>query len=274
MNANQEVKISIITPVLNAEKYIERNLISLANQLKANDRNLFEHIIVDGGSKDRTEEIILKYKEIYNIVYIKVKDNSLFEGIWNGYKISKGEYIGTIFADDIYLPWTIEVVNSIFKQHTDVNWITGIPSWLLDGENLNTITLCAPIYSRSLMKWGFYSSGKLGFLQQESMFWRKELWKKNENNIEKLFKNYKYAADYHLWKLFAQNDELKTVSTVLSSFSLSNNQMSSKFKEKYIEECGIKAKNFEISSVARLFNRAYSLIMQRKILRVFNPNVR
>ena len=50
---NNKFDISVITPTLNAEKYISRCIASLRSQEKVK----VQHIIVDGGSKDKTLEI-------------------------------------------------------------------------------------------------------------------------------------------------------------------------------------------------------------------------
>ena len=58
-NASDEPLISIITPVLNNEKYIQECLNSLHGQIYTN----YEHIIIDGGSSDKTLEIIKTNEE-------------------------------------------------------------------------------------------------------------------------------------------------------------------------------------------------------------------
>jgi glycosyltransferase involved in cell wall biosynthesis len=52
------LKISIITPTFNSEKYLERCIKSIQSQ----DYNSIEHIIVDGDSNDETINIIKKYQ--------------------------------------------------------------------------------------------------------------------------------------------------------------------------------------------------------------------
>ena len=65
--------VSIITPVYNGEKYIEKCIESVLNQTYKN----LEMIIVDDGSIDNSENIIKKYtKENSFIKYIKLKENS------------------------------------------------------------------------------------------------------------------------------------------------------------------------------------------------------
>mgnify|MGYP006453350215 CR=1 FL=1 len=53
-----EVKISIIVPCYNMEKYIEETILSILNQQYSN----LELIVVDGGSSDNTLSILSKYK--------------------------------------------------------------------------------------------------------------------------------------------------------------------------------------------------------------------
>ena len=52
-------KITIITVTKNSEKYLEENILSIFNQTYKN----YEHIIIDGDSKDQTKNIILKHNK-------------------------------------------------------------------------------------------------------------------------------------------------------------------------------------------------------------------
>lgn len=56
----EDLKISIITSVLNNITYIEDAIQSVLKQ----DYTNYEHIIVDGGSTDGTLEILKKYKHL------------------------------------------------------------------------------------------------------------------------------------------------------------------------------------------------------------------
>ena len=68
--------ISVITPTYNSEEYLEECIKGMMSQTYRE----FEHIIVDGGSKDGTLEIIKKYEGKYPMRWISEKDN----GIQNG----------------------------------------------------------------------------------------------------------------------------------------------------------------------------------------------
>ena len=70
------IKISIITPVLNGEKFIEKTIKSVINQSYEN----LEYIIVDGFSTDNTMKIINKYKDKITHI-IQKKDRSMYEAL-------------------------------------------------------------------------------------------------------------------------------------------------------------------------------------------------
>ena len=90
-------KISIITPVLNGEKTLQKTINSVRDQ---NFKN-FEHIIVDGISSDNTHEIIKKNKKYFSKIIIE-KDKSIYDAMNKGIKIASGDLIGILNADDYY----------------------------------------------------------------------------------------------------------------------------------------------------------------------------
>jgi glycosyltransferase involved in cell wall biosynthesis len=89
--------ISIIIPVYNAAKYLER---SLGSVLKQTYRNL-EIITVDDGSKDDSLKLLNSFAASDSRVKVIHKENGGSSSARNaGLKISTGEYIGFIDADD------------------------------------------------------------------------------------------------------------------------------------------------------------------------------
>lgn len=107
-NITQYPKISIITCVYNGEKYIAKLLDSVLNMGYPN----IEHIIVNDGSTDSTEEIILRYEKLYKdkkdanlyIRYIKQKNTGLGGATNAGLGVITGEYWTWINCDDWYEP--------------------------------------------------------------------------------------------------------------------------------------------------------------------------
>ena len=98
-------KVSVIVPVYNVEKYIEKCLNSLLNQTLED----IEIIIVNDGSTDNSKKIIEKYLNNKNIVYIEKENGGLSSARNYGIPYAKGEYIGFIDSDDY-------VENTMFEK--------------------------------------------------------------------------------------------------------------------------------------------------------------
>lgn len=91
-------KISVIIPVYNSEKYIEKCLESVLNQTYKN----YEIIVINDGSKDNSKEILSKYQEKYPevIKHIEQENKGVAKTRNYGIKLAKGEYIAFIDNDD------------------------------------------------------------------------------------------------------------------------------------------------------------------------------
>ena len=94
------MSLSIITTVLNNEKFIHYCLRSVKSQ---KIRNNIEHIIVDGGSTDKTFSIIKKFQKKNRYVKVfQIKNIGIYQGINYGIKKSKYKFIGLLHSDDFY----------------------------------------------------------------------------------------------------------------------------------------------------------------------------
>ena len=87
--------VSIITVVLNNEETIEQTIKSVINQTYSN----IEYIIIDGGSTDGTLDIIRNYDD--QIAYwLSEPDKGISDAFNKGIRLSTGEFIGILNADD------------------------------------------------------------------------------------------------------------------------------------------------------------------------------
>lgn len=95
------MKVSVIVPVYNVEKYLEKSLESLANQTLKD----IEIIVVNDGSPDNSQEIIDKYVQKYPTIKSFIKENGGVSDARNfGIKQAKGKYIAFIDGDDYVSP--------------------------------------------------------------------------------------------------------------------------------------------------------------------------
>ncbi|AFI91094.1 glycosyltransferase family 2 protein [Pectobacterium parmentieri] len=90
--------ISIIIPAFNAEKTIGKCLDSILRQV---DGVNYEIIVIDDGSTDKTKEVIFKYQNGCNIVYLWQSNSKQSIARNHGLEHAKGEYIFFFDADDI-----------------------------------------------------------------------------------------------------------------------------------------------------------------------------
>lgn len=94
------IKFSVIVPVYNTYDFLDKCLDSIVDQTVSREK--YEIIIVNDGTPDNSEEIILKYKEKYpkTIKYIKKENGGLSSARNEGIKHVEGEYIVLVDSDD------------------------------------------------------------------------------------------------------------------------------------------------------------------------------
>ncbi|MBL4248882.1 glycosyltransferase [Vibrio fluvialis] len=144
------MKVSIITVCYNSEKTIEDTIKSIASQTYKN----IEYIIVDGGSKDDTNKIVEKYKDVVD-VHISEKDNGLYDAMNKGIKLASGDVIGILNSDDFFISdQSVEMLMSGFTDPT----IDAVYSDLIyvDQDNVDKVTrlYSSKVFRPSLIKFG------------------------------------------------------------------------------------------------------------------------
>jgi Glycosyl transferase family 2 len=92
----QRPAISIVTVVYNGEKYLEQTIQSVINQSYDN----LEYLIIDGGSTDRTLEIIHKYNDYINY-WVSAPDQGIYSAMNKGTKLAIGSHVTHLNADDL-----------------------------------------------------------------------------------------------------------------------------------------------------------------------------
>lgn len=114
--------ISIITPVYNGEKFIGA---CLQNVIDQNCPNI-EHIVVDGGSQDKTVEIIKQYAAQHpHIRWVSEKDQGQSDAMNKGIRMAKGSVIGILNVDDSYEPNTLTYIANRFKTLPEPSLLVG-----------------------------------------------------------------------------------------------------------------------------------------------------
>jgi len=105
-------KISIVTPSYNQGQYIEETIRSVVLQGYPN----LEYIIIDGGSKDKSVQIIKKYDH-YISYWISKPDKGQANAINIGLELASGDIVAYINSDDFYLPGALFHVANVYKKN-------------------------------------------------------------------------------------------------------------------------------------------------------------
>lgn len=111
-------KISILSPSFNSENTIEKAILSVLNQGYTN----IEHIICDGGSKDRTLEIIKKYP---HIKYVSEPDKGQCDAMNKAFAMSTGDIIVYLNVDDYFQRGAFAKIVKAFEQNPEAEMVVG-----------------------------------------------------------------------------------------------------------------------------------------------------
>ncbi len=188
--------ISIITVVFNGEKYLEQTIQSVIHQSYGN----VEYIIVDGGSTDRTLEIIQKYGNQIDY-WISEKDTGIYDAMNKGISLATGDYIAFLNADDWYKEKVLEkvaheiVTDEIEFLYADIDYAFD------DGSSL---------------PWKGNTRTNGTRIPHPACFIKAQLIKEEDFNMK-----YKIAADYEMiLRLFHKNVKTKYINLVVANFRL------------------------------------------------------
>jgi len=110
--------LSLIVPVYNSEKYLERCIKSMVNQ---KTKFKYEIIFINDGSTDGSEEILKKYRQMDNIKIINQKNTGISGARNKGLSIAEGKYIGFIDNEDYVSEEYIEkLLNRAYLKDADM----------------------------------------------------------------------------------------------------------------------------------------------------------
>ena len=214
-------KISIITPSFNSEKTIEKTILSVINQQTIYP---LEYIVVDGGSTDKTCEIVKQYATNIDI-FISEADSGAYDAMNKGIQLATGEIIGIINSDDWYLENAIKIVEQEFDKNPDLDILYSPIKNYYQGEYIAT-----------------FIPGELDKLSIRFTINHPSCFiKKSAYMIAGLYNlQYQIAADYDIiLRLFIKEFKFSGIETPLAAYSL-NGMSSSPLpwnRAKLIKEC-------------------------------------
>jgi glycosyltransferase involved in cell wall biosynthesis len=224
-------KISIITPVFNGEKFIEDCIRSVQSQLNVDT----EHIIIDGGSKDKTVDIIKSFGD--KVQYISEKDNGQSDAINKGFKMATGEIITWLGVDDYFADSNVlERVMKYFEDK-DVNIVEGRCKLVYLDTGHELIVPRPQVTKHNLVKWWVENSVPA----QPAIFFRRSLIEKYGYLDESLH----FCMDHELWLRFlSKGEKFKMVDDLFAVYQVHPESKTGSSTPKFVREHDKVAKRF------------------------------
>jgi glycosyltransferase involved in cell wall biosynthesis len=228
-------KISIVTPSYCQDRFLEEAILSVLTQ----DYPNIEYVIIDGGSTDRSVDIIKKY-EGRLAYWVSEPDKGHIHALNKGFTETTGEIMAWLNSDDKYPPWAFSVVADIFSSFSDVEWISSVYTikWNKKGQ-------AAEInYRGGFNRESFFRGTNIAgrdwyarsWIQQESTFWRRSLWDRAGGNVDTSL-NFDLGPDFELWARFYKYADLYGVATPLGGFRRHGDQKTAHRWDEYVAEC-------------------------------------
>lgn len=112
--------VSVITPSFNQAAFLEQTLQSVFTQ----SYPAIECIVIDGGSTDRSVEIIRKYEDRLAF-WVSEKDAGQADGINKGFAKATGKYATWLNSDDVLYPHAIATTVRFLEANPGVDFIYG-----------------------------------------------------------------------------------------------------------------------------------------------------
>jgi len=181
-------KISIITPSYNQALYLEQSIQSVLSQEYPN----LEYIIIDGGSKDGSVDIISKYNE-YITYWTSEPDKGQSDALNKGFSLATGDIIGWLNSDDTYQPGTFREVANIFKNNAIHVAMSEYFGFMDNLEKIYAFKKNQYKNHKTLIRY-WKTNGMT--INQPCVFFRREL---ISNMHPVMDTTLNYAMDYDLW---------------------------------------------------------------------------
>jgi hypothetical protein len=235
------MKFCIVTPCLNAARFIDETIFSVLSQ--AGPFRVRYHV-QDGGSTDGTIEKLDRWRRLLEaglpscceeieFTFASDKDDGLYDAVNRGFAAcGEGDVLSWINADDRYQPAAFVAVAQVLHRFHNVRWITGSTSAIAEA-GFDKGYMGRRLFPRKAIQAGIYDERvfPFAFIQQEGTFWRQELWRKAGGVRAHLH----LAGDYDLWRRFSTYAELVVVDRVLGCFRMREGRLSQNLGAYYAE---------------------------------------
>jgi glycosyltransferase involved in cell wall biosynthesis len=242
--AGRAVRFGIVTPTLDAERYLEHTLRSIWSQ--ASDEIVIDHVLVDGGSTDGTTSVAANFP---TRVVVAIDDGGMYDAVNRGLAMVEGDIIGYINADDEIAPGALTAVARAFSDHADVRWVMGKREFIDDEGTPFAWMQPVPFTLRSYLGLGW------SCVPQETVWMRRDLYEE-VGPFDTTFRN---TGDYDMYARCRRASKPLILHETLGRFRLHGDQLSFKPEVMQRESRRVQEKNGTIDRLGWVRGKMLSL---------------
>ena len=190
--------ITVVTPCLNAERFLDDTIRSVLEQ----DYTRIEYIVMDGGSTDRTLDILRKYEG--KLRWLSGPDRGAADAVNRGFALGKGEILAFLNADDLYHPGAVSAAVRHLRENPEAAGVYG-DAWWIDENGARIAPYPVRDFDRELLE-------RECFICQPASFFRRHPFE----SIGGLDPDLRLTFDYELWLRLTRTYPLRRIDAPLA----------------------------------------------------------
>jgi glycosyltransferase involved in cell wall biosynthesis len=206
--------LTVVTATFNSEATIAETLRSVREQDYPGE---VDHVVVDGGSRDRTVDIVREAR----LRHVSEPDRGLTHALNKGIAMARGDIVGSLNSDDTYLPGALTLVGEALAANPDAEWATGLCR-IVDERGREIRRGVSRYKDAFLRRHSFTLHLVHNYVSAPSTFARREALEAVGGYDER----FRYSADYDLWLKLGRRGDPLVIQEALATFCMAGDTLS------------------------------------------------